>query len=110
MMCRLIVVTIQVLESDHTFSQVPVRRHLRRLRDERGYSQEKLAERAGLHRNYVGGVERGERNVALENIVKLARALSVAPKTFSRTFHRPETGWAEAAMVQSDLCAGTHSC
>jgi transcriptional regulator with XRE-family HTH domain len=39
-----------------------------------------LAEKAGLHRNYVGGVERGERNVALENIVKLAKAFSVSPK------------------------------
>lgn len=52
---------------------------LRQLRDERGYSQEEWAERAGLHRNYVGGVDRGELNVALENIVKLPKALSVRP-------------------------------
>ena len=59
---------------------------LRRLREERGYSQEELAERADLHRNYVGGVERGERNVGLENIVKLAKALSVAPKELFADF------------------------
>ena len=59
---------------------------LRRLRDERGYSQEMLAERAGLHRNYVGRVERGERNVALENIVRLAKALAVLPKELFADF------------------------
>ena len=52
---------------------------VRELRLAAGLSQEQLAERAGLHRTYIGGIERGERNVAILNIVQLARALRVRP-------------------------------
>lgn len=52
-------------------------RRLRILRLERGLSQEGLADRAALHRTYVGGIERGERNVSLLNIVAIAAALGV---------------------------------
>ena len=52
---------------------------VRTLRKESGMSQEELADKAGLHRTYVGAVERGERNVSLINIVRLAHALHVKP-------------------------------
>lgn len=52
---------------------------LRQAREQLGVSQETLADLAGLHRTYVGSAERGERNVSLINILKLAAALNVAP-------------------------------
>lgn len=53
--------------------------HLIKLRKERGWSQEKLALESGLARSYVGGIERGQRNIALKNICVLADALGVTP-------------------------------
>lgn len=53
---------------------------VRQKRHELGLTQEELAEKAGLHPTYVGSVERGERNIALENIVSLAKALKCSPK------------------------------
>jgi transcriptional regulator with XRE-family HTH domain len=54
------------------------------IRNERrklGISQEELAFRCGLHRTYVGSVERGERNVSLENITKIAETCGISAST-----------------------------
>ena len=72
--------------------QVRFGTRLRSIRQERGISQEKLAELADLHRTYVSSIERGERNVSLVNIERLAAALGVTmaelmPDTADRRSH-----------------------
>lgn len=59
--------------------------NVRRLRKAKGLSQEALADLAGIHRNYLGGIERRERNVGLDNLGKLANALGVPLDELLRT-------------------------
>jgi transcriptional regulator with XRE-family HTH domain len=59
--------------------QIVVGRNIRRLRLARGLSQEDLADEIGVHRTYMGGVERGERNLTLRSLERLAERLGVSP-------------------------------
>jgi transcriptional regulator with XRE-family HTH domain len=53
-------------------------RTVRRLRHEAGYSQESFADKCGVHRTYMGSVERGETNISLDNLERIARALGLS--------------------------------
>jgi transcriptional regulator with XRE-family HTH domain len=68
---------------------------VKRLRVERGLSQEALDDIAGLHANHIGGIERGERNVTLATLFKLAEALEVPPDELL-------TGYREARLWSGD--------
>lgn len=50
---------------------------IRELRKAKGWTQEQLAEAAGLHYSYIGGVERGNRNISLETLEKISKGLQV---------------------------------
>ena len=63
---------------------------VRELRRERGLSQEDFADECGLHRTYMSGIERGIRNVSLENVAKIAAALRVPIGELFSWSHAPE--------------------
>ena len=61
------------------------------MREERGFSQEGFALEAGVHRTYVGGIERGERNPSFSSLLRLAAVLEVPPSVIIRAAEdRPE--------------------
>lgn len=62
---------------DSTRARRVFAKNMKEKRLDQGLSQEALAERVGLHRTYIGSVERGERNVSIDNMEKIAEALKV---------------------------------
>lgn len=64
--------------------QKAVGRNLRRYREGLGLSQEEFAEKLGLHRTYIGGVERGERNLTLRSVERFAEATELDPAQLLR--------------------------
>ena len=69
--------TIEGLDTDAVCSELGER--VRSLRQSQNITQEELAYRSGLHRTYVGCIERGEKNVSVAAIFKVARGLGVEP-------------------------------
>lgn len=65
-------------------AQSALAHNVRRIRQRIGISQEALADLAGLHRTYLSSVERGERNVGIVNVFRIAEALKVDPRELLR--------------------------
>lgn len=80
----LVSLEVHMGKEPHNRKKTPVRKafglKVRMKRFEIEMTQEELAEKADLHPTYVGSVERGERNIAIENIISLAKALGCSPK------------------------------
>jgi transcriptional regulator with XRE-family HTH domain len=66
-----------VVKTTSSDPRISFGRAVKKFRLAAGLSQEKLAALAGIHRNYAGAVERGERNVAVINMCRIAKALSI---------------------------------
>ena len=69
---------------------------VRQCRRDKGFSQEAFADECGIDRSYMGGVERGERNIALVNVEKIITALGIQPSEVFKTMDKPVEGNDEA--------------
>ena len=71
--------------------QQAVGRNLRAYREAKGLSQEAFADELGVHRTYMGGIERGERNLTLKSLERIAERIGTDPLTLLRPTERAST-------------------
>jgi len=69
------------IKRNRTAARLIVAENIRKIREHRGYSQERLGEICDLHRTYVSSVERGKRNITVDSIERFAIALGVSIPT-----------------------------
>jgi transcriptional regulator with XRE-family HTH domain len=67
------------MKIDHDKAQKQLGSAIRKMRQELDYSQEAFAHQCGVHRTYMGAIERGERNISLMNIIRVSNALNMKP-------------------------------
>ncbi|MBM3862407.1 MAG: helix-turn-helix transcriptional regulator [Verrucomicrobia bacterium] len=84
-------------------SQPLLGEHIRKLRIETGFSQEALAERADIHRNFLGEIERGKKGMTLDTLFRLSRALGVTPQSIIKAIYERRTGQKTTRKTFSSL-------
>lgn len=62
-----------------TVTRIKLGQRIREIRKKLGFSQEELGFKSNVHRTYIGSIERGEQNVSIDNIHKIAKALKISP-------------------------------
>lgn len=101
----LLLMTISIKKTDAVYNNyllINLGNRIRQLRKSKNLSQEDFADLVGLDRTYIGGIERGERNVALINLVKIATSLNMTVSELLRNIDMPKNSFISKIVESSN--------